>query len=470
MDVSNTNRLTVAEFREVLDELVGTNSRTEKKEIIRDIQDCTEALTFLSGEKFDDAGLGKKTVLEQAQAVYDDVSGQPTVSESLSSFDKENAPEYQINSMEVLYGDMEELAKLSGKEQKEYLRRMFVNYHTPSVVAHACLDDLPTGTSDTTIANALDIRESLPFYENVVEAASCDNPLTEPHVHNAFDPMLAKSESSLPDDLSQYVGQPKLDGYRLIIHIGSKRVTAFTRRGNEVSESLPELNEIVWPDGEHIIDCEVIAADGTYKSTSERIGRDAENVERNVGMEFGVFDMLTFAKEPVHNEPYAKRHGYAKSFADLTSDDRVGALPVFTDEAEAKEVASDYEGLIWKDINAPYEFGKRSSHWVKEKHQAETVDLVAVEFVEGEGRLDGTLGKIGLETADGYTVGFTGSGLTDEQRDEIWENKDSYRWKTVEVEAEAFDDALRFPIFQRWRDDDGEPDSLSRVEEIMPEA
>ena len=458
----------VSEFRQTLDELTATNSRTEKKEIIRNVSDSPAAISFLSGSEYDDAGLGKKTVLECAKVLYD-TDGTPTVSESLEEY--EPSPDTGKSSdLSELRDSMDRLANKSGNNQKDTLKQMFGAYNYPSVVAHACLDDLATGVSDTTIANALDLRDSLPFYSSVVEAASAPNPVEQPVIHNAFSPMLAKSESSLPDDLSGYISQPKLDGYRLIISIGSKRVTAFTRRGNEVSESLPELNEIHWPDGEHIIDCEVIAADGTYKSTSERIGRDAENVERNVDMEFGVFDILTFKDEPVHDEPYYKRHGYASTFSSLTDDSRVGTLPIFTDEEEAKAVASDYEGLIWKELDAPYEFGKRSSSWVKEKHTAETADLVAVRFVEGEGRLDGTLGKIALATADGHSVGHTGSGLTDEQRDEIWANQEEYLGETVEVEAEAFDSGLRFPIFQRWRTDDGEPDSLERVEEVMPEA
>lgn len=280
------------------------------------------------------------------------------------------------------------------------------------------------------------------------------------------------------NDGNQWVGQVKLDGYRGLLHIcdeeqtfdNGKRVKMFSRRRNDITESLPELESVRWPDGSYILDLEVMASDGRYSSVSERIGRKAENVERSIDMEFGLFDMVVFDGEQVHNEPFKKRHGLVSAFADLTPDERVGALPIFTDVEKAKEVSSDYEGLIWKDINAPYKFGNRSKAWCKEKHMAETVDLVATEFVEGEGRLDGTLGKIGLETADGEFVGYTGSGFSDEERDEIWEDCLELYGATLEVEAEAFDDALRFPIFQRWRTDDGEPDSLERVAEIMPEA
>lgn len=463
------------EFKEILDKLAATNSRKEKKQLIRDIygdgvradSDEMAAISFLSGSEFDDVGLGKKTVLSVAQDVFGDhIDGQPTVSESVEGESALADDEYYLSELRT---DMNALNDSSGNEQQELLAEMFEHCSYPSVVAHACLNDLPTGVSDTTIANALDLRDSLPFYESVVHAAEAVNPHTEPMIHSSFDPMLAKSESNLPDDLSDYVAQPKLDGYRLIIHIGEKRVTAFTRRGNDVSASLPELNEIHWPDGEWIVDCEVIAETGSYADTSERIGRDAENVERDVDMEFGIFDVLTHDDQTIYERPFKERYGWTVTFSDLTRDERVGALPIFTDEGKAKNVSSDYEGLIWKDMGAEYEFGKRSKAWVKEKHTSETVDLVATEFVEGEGRLDGTLGKIGLETADGTDVGYTGSGFTDEQRDKIWTNQDEFLGEPLEVEAEAFDDGLRFPIFQRWRSEDGEPDTLKRVESVMPE-
>jgi ATP-dependent DNA ligase len=463
--------MNVSEFKQTLERLRDTNSRNEKKKIIREVSDSPAAISFLSGSEYDDAGLGKKTVLECAQALYE-TDGTPTVSESLEEYgpSPDTGKSEELSALREL---MERLANKSGNDQKDYLKQMLFAYDYPSVVAHACLNDWPTGVSDTTIANALGLRDSLPFYDSVVDAAEAPNPVMGPVIHNAFDPMLAKSESNMPDDPTQYAAQPKLDGHRLIIHIGghslNQDVTAFTRRRTDVTESLPELQEIDWPNGDWIVDCEVIAETGDYSDTSERVGRKAENVNRDVEMEFAVFDVIQFATEPVYDEPFAKRHGYARVFADLTADERVYSLPVYTDIRQARDAASDYEGLIWKDINAPYKFGKRSSSWVKEKHQAETVDLVATEFVEGEGRLDGTLGKIGLETADGHSVGATGSGFSDEQRDEVWENQDEYLGATLEVEAEAFDEALRFPIFQRWRIDDGEPDTLERVENVMPE-
>lgn len=188
----------VSEFKQKLDELTATSSRNEKKDIIREVSDSPAAISFLSGSEFQDAGLGKKTVLSVAQDVFgDDIDGTPTVSENL---DRETtATSQEGRSMEQVRKDMRRLADESGNSQKEMLAALFEGYSYPSVLSHACLDDWPTGCSEKTIASALDIRESLPFHESVVEIVKSDEPLTEPEVGKAFSPQLAKSESSLPE-------------------------------------------------------------------------------------------------------------------------------------------------------------------------------------------------------------------------------------------------------------------------------
>jgi ATP-dependent DNA ligase len=461
------------EFKRILDRLAATNSRKEKQTIISEIGDSPAAISFLSGSEFDDAGLGKKTVLSVAQDVFgDDLDGQPTVSEELAQFDGDGG--FGVANVWVLREDMAELADLSGNEQKEYLQRMFESYHYPSIVAHACLNDWPTGVGDSTIATALGLKDSLPFVEGVVEAAEMENPPTSPQAGEPFEPMLAKSESSLPDDVSDLWVQPKLDGYRLLIHVlADGTAKAYTRRMNDVTESLPELNEICWENvarpGPAIFDAEVIAKDGTYKSTSERVGRDAENVERDVEMEFALFDILMVAGQDISHKSYHDR--YNDLWGAPVSGEYVYKLEAHDyGRAAARALGQDHEGVIWKDPDAPYRFGKRSSAWVKSKNTAETVDVRAAGFSEGEGRLSGTLGKIHLVTADGHPVGATGSGFTDEQRDEVWQNRDEYLGEPLEIEAEAFgaQQSLRFPIFIRWRSDDGKADTLDRIENVLP--
>lgn len=462
----------VNQFKNALNKLAATNSRNEKKEIIKGVSSSPAAISFLSGSEFDSAGLGKKTVLSVAQDVFgDDVDGKPTVSENLEQFDDTDG---ESKEMSVLHNHMDILADLSGNEMKEHLSTMFESFNYPSVVAHACLDDWPTGCGDSTIAKAMDVKDSLPFYEGVHEIAAADDPLTSPELGSAFKPMLAVPESrGRPDNP---VAQMKIDGYRAIIHISGrssdKRVRAFSRRMNDITESLPELQEVEWPAGEYIIDGEIIAETGSYSDTSERIGRKGENVERDVEMQFSAFDTIVYAGEVVWDKPYRYRYNKMKGL-DLNTGDTFNLLPLIEDIEQALDWAAEneQEGIIIKDIESAYEFDKRSSSWQKVKLDDESCDLKIAGFDEGEGRLDGTLGRVKLETSDGVFVGYSGSGFTDAERDEIWNNKEEWLGRVVEIEARGLgtENKLRMPIFVRDRSDDGDADSWSRVQEIMKE-
>ena len=473
----------VSQFKDVLDKLRATNSRNEKKEIIADVSDSPAAISFLSGSEFDDAGIGKKTFLSVAQEVFgDEVDGKPTVSESLEEFgaDKMDESNYKqarpTNPQELsnLHIDMVTVADLSGNEQKEKLAEMLAFYDYPCVVAQACLDDWPTGAGDSTIAKAMDVKESLPFYDGVHEIAAVEGePLTSPVVGVPFNPMLAVPESrGAPDNA---VAQRKVDGYRCLIHLKEEetgqKAYAFSRRMNDVTESLPELQEIDWPDGEYILDGEVIAETGSYSDTSQRIGRKASNVERDVEMNFALFDTIIEKGTNIAQKEYGLRYAATQSISFITNDERVSCLDLIDDIEQAMDEAhtNNEEGIIVKDVEAPYEFDKRSASWQKRKIDDETCDLTIAGFEEGEGRLDGTLGKVRLETSDGVFVGNSGSGFTDEERDTIWNNQSEWLGRCVEIEARGLgtEDKLRMPIFVRDRSDDGEADSWERVQEVM---
>jgi len=470
------------QFKEVLDKLAATNSRNEKQEIIEQVSDEPAAISFLSGSEFDSAGLGKKTVLSVAQDVYgDSVDGKPTVSESLEAEDRAVTEGMPLN---MLREDMEKLSELGGNDMKQKLSNMFDFYEYPSVVAHACLDDYPTGVGDSTIADAMGVRDSLPFYDGVHEIAADEEPRVEPEVGEPLKPMLAAPESR--GEPANSVSQVKVDGYRAILHISDtngltgdeNRVTVFSRRMNEISESVPELTEEMdFPAGSYILDGEIIAENGSYSDTSSRIGTKKDNIERDVEMEYKCFDTIIYAGEKVWTEPYSKRYTRLESF-DINTSDTFEVLPIETDiEAALDQAAAhDDEGIIVKDWQAPYKFDKRSEHWQKRKLDAETIDLKIAGFHEGEGALDGTLGKVELRTSDGVYVGDSGSGFSEEERDEIWNNQDEWFNKCVEIEARGLGTGgdtgqpkLRMPIFVRDRNGDGSPDSWERVQEIMKE-
>jgi DNA ligase-1 len=118
-----------------------------------------------------------------------------------------------------------------------------------------------------------------------------------------------------------------------------------------------------------------------------------------------------------------------------------------------------YEGIMIKPVNGNYEC-KRSSLWLKVKPFIE-VSLKVVDVEEGTGRNKGKLGALIVEGTDmdKFIKTNVGSGLTDEDRETYWTNKDKLIGQIVEVRADAITQnqesqneySLRFPRFLRFR-------------------
>ena len=81
-------------------------------------------------------------------------------------------------------------------------------------------------------------------------------------------------------------------------------------------------------------------------------------------------------------------------------------------------LAAGHEGVVVKDLAAPYDAGRRGSAWVKVK-PVHTLDLVVLAVEWGSGRRQGWLSNIHLGARDPPTGGFvmlgkTFKGMTDE--------------------------------------------------------
>lgn len=114
--------------------------------------------------------------------------------------------------------------------------------------------------------------------------------------------------------------------------------------------------------------------------------------------------------------------------------------------------SSGGEGIILKNYEAGYFFGKRNSNLMKIKEEV-TKDLAVVGMVEGEGKYAGTLGALIVQSRDGTK--HTVSGMTDAQRDEWWSSTRSIIGQVVEIKAmkELPDGSLREPRFKACRFD-----------------
>jgi DNA ligase 1 len=141
---------------------------------------------------------------------------------------------------------------------------------------------------------------------------------------------------------------------------------------------------------------------------------------------------------------------------DLSTEDGKLAFKRFNREA----LEAGYEGVMVKDPDAPY-IGKRSTAWLKIKPVIEvSLEVVDAEIGDPDGKFSQTLGALVCRGEDdGKMIEVkVGSGLTDEQRDEIWSDPSKVIGMIVEVSADAITKAsdsevysLRFPRFKGWR-------------------
>ena len=127
-------------------------------------------------------------------------------------------------------------------------------------------------------------------------------------------------------------------------------------------------------------------------------------------------------------------------------------------ELNKTAVDGGYEGVMIKDIDAPYEC-KRTHAWLKAKPFIE-ITLKVVDVEEGTGRNAGRLGAVIVEGEDdGYNYRLNcGSGFTDDQRDKFWAERTSLIGNLIEIRADARTKSqdsdtysLRFPRFKTFR-------------------
>jgi len=152
--------------------------------------------------------------------------------------------------------------------------------------------------------------------------------------------------------------------------------------------------------------------------------------------------------------------------------DKIGSIDVipqievdldsYVGELEFKQynkdaIAAGFEGIMIKDVNAIYEC-KRSVSWLKQKPFIE-VSLAITDVEEGTGKNVGRLGALvcsGVDDGKAIVVNV-GSGFSDDDRIDFWNNRDNLSGQIVEVRADAVTQnqdgtySLRFPRFLRFR-------------------
>ena len=314
-------------------------------------------------------------------------------------------------------------------------------------------------------------------------------------------PMLAASAPDVAAAMDQSDGEVcvdgKIDGIRIQVHRRGDDVTVFTRSLDDITERLPEVVDVARSLGplRLVLDGEAIALDATgrprpFQETGSRtMSRDASALRATVPLTPMFFDVLHVDGRDLIDEPARVR---AAELSRIVPPEAVAPRLLTADAGEAaaffdRMIALGHEGVVIKDLAAPYDAGRRGSAWVKVKPR-HTLDLVVLAVEWGSGRRSGLLSNIhlGARDGDGFSMlGKTFKGMSDEmlawQTARFLELATGREGHVVHVRPEqvvevAFDGvqrsrrypggvALRFARVLRYRDDKtaAEADTLEAV-------
>lgn len=530
------------EFASICEQLEGISGRLEMIGIISRVlptlgdDELPVFIRFVMGRIFPDwspekLGIGPNLLYEGVAYVAgkhrDDVVsvinrtgdvGQ-AVEELLASKEQTSFFSEDLTLMDV-YRDLSAIAATEGKKsQREKLllvRRLFTNAKPleRKYLSRIMLEDLRIGVGEGNVREA------------IAKAFSVDPHLVE-HAFQALNDLgqvalLAKEGSERLKDVKIQLFHPvrmmlaqqgtiegaivdngrmaaeyKYDGSRFQFHKKEATGKLYSRKLEDVTEALPDVQEILMESTDHdvIFDGEVIAIAGgrplPFQTVLRRFRRkyDIESFRDEIKMVPNVFDLLYLDGETLIDLPFSERRkkleGVLKVHLapQVVSDD-----PAVIGQMYQDALTAGHEGSMLKVPGSPYTPGVRGKNWIKIKPDVDTLDLAVIGADWGEGKRAHLFGSFLLACQDQgnlLPLSKVATGFSDEQLQEIYalfkDRVISQSGKEVRFEPGIVFEvgyseiqkspnyeagfALRFPRFIRLRDDKS-TDEIETLESI----
>ncbi len=234
-------------------------------------------------------------------------------------------------------------------------------------------------------------------------------------------------------DLETYAAEWKWDGIRVqIAHLGGE-TRIYSRDGNDISGSFPEIAAALGidavVDGELLVRGDSQGGDAaSFNALQQRLGR--KTVSKKMLEQYPAFvrlyDVLVDGAEDLRELPWTARRARLEELVPRLDATRFDLSPVldvadFAGLAVLRDSARDaaIEGVMLKRRDSPYQAGRKVGQWYKWKRNPLTADCVMMYAQRGNGRRasfysDYTFGCWSA-TGELLPVGKAYSGFTDEE-------------------------------------------------------
>jgi ATP-dependent DNA ligase len=223
-------------------------------------------------------------------------------------------------------------------------------------------------------------------------------------------PQLALTRKQLPVG-EEWAYEPKLDGFRAIVFVDGEDFYIQSRGGKDFNRYFPELS---FGPGRWVLDGELVIRDGDgnleFDAMQERIHPAQSRVEmlsKQIPATYMAFDLLAEGDESLLEAPLAERRARLEAIAAGAG---LELTPLTPDATQAERWLGSIEGVMAKQLDAPYEPGKRRG-MAKVKRER-TIDCVVMGWRPGKEQ--GTVGSLILGLYDdgklrsvGHISGFS---------------------------------------------------------------
>jgi ATP-dependent DNA ligase len=210
-----------------------------------------------------------------------------------------------------------------------------------------------------------------------------------------IEPQLARGKPELPEG-EQWAYEPKYDGFRAIVFVDGEEAMIQSRGGKPLNRYFPELAFFA---GRYVLDGEIVVddADGgqDFGALQQRIHPAQSRVNmlaEQTPARYMAFDLLALDDESWLDRPFRERRARLQQLVE----GRIDATPLTADPEAARPWLRSGEGVVAKDIEAPYRPGQRTG-MVKVK-RLRTIDAVVVGYRPG--KEEGTVGSLILGLYD----------------------------------------------------------------------
>ena len=241
--------------------------------------------------------------------------------------------------------------------------------------------------------------------------------------------------------------EQKYDGFRCQVHVHGKKVKIFSRRLEDTTQMFPDIAAAALKEvrsDDIIFEGEALAyneATGEFLPFQETIQRKRKHEIGKKAIELPLhliaFDLMYANGKSYMNDEYETRRKTLEKLLEgsttiIPSNRIITDSPKEMEEFFESSVENGLEGIVAKDLKAPYIAGARKFSWIKMKRSykgelSDTIDVAIVGYYLGRGsrasfKFGGLLCAVYNKKRDMFeTISRLGSGFTEKQMSELEE-------------------------------------------------